>query len=36
MHVQQVMANVPKTNRCDGHESDPDAGGFFSRMFNRG
>lgn len=31
-HVEQVMRNVPKTDRCLGHESKP---GFFARLFGR-
>lgn len=34
MHVQQVMAGVPKDDRCQGH---PDQGkSFIGRLFGRG
>ncbi len=33
-HVDQVMKNIPVSQRCPGH--DPQAqSGFFSRMFGR-
>jgi hypothetical protein len=36
-HVDQVMRNVPSTQRCPGHSKDETAsGGFLSRLFNRG
>lgn len=35
MHVQQVMAGVPKADRCAGHENDPAEPGLFSRLFKR-
>ena len=35
MHVNQVMAGVPKADRCQGHESEPSTG-FMSRIFGRG
>ncbi|WP_143180333.1 hypothetical protein [Bowdeniella nasicola] len=34
-HVDQVMANVPKSQQCEGHEKEPAQGGFFSRLFGR-
>ncbi|MFZ2501152.1 MAG: hypothetical protein WAW88_00575 [Nocardioides sp.] len=34
-HVQQVMAGVPKQDRCDGHQNEPREPGFFARLFNR-
>lgn len=33
-HVDQVMKNVPVSQRCPGHD-DVAQGGFFSRMFGR-
>ena len=40
-HVDQVMAAVPKSNRCTGHQgeastSDSSGTSFFSRIFGRG
>ena len=37
MHVDQVMAGVPKADRCSGHDSDFPAvkDGFFAKMFSR-
>jgi hypothetical protein len=35
MHVSQVMAGVPKADRCAGHEDEP-SGGLLSRIFGRG
>ena len=32
-HVSQVMAGVPKSDRCEGHPDEP---GFFKRLFGRG
>lgn len=29
-HVDQVMRGVPKSERCEGHESEP---GFLSKLF---
>lgn len=34
-HVDQVMKNVPRGNRCEGHEEAPPSGGFFARLFGR-
>lgn len=34
-HVSQIMARVPKADRCAGHENDPPSPGFFARMFGR-
>jgi len=33
-HVDQVMRNVPRGRRCEGHAKEP-AAGFFSRLFQR-
>lgn len=33
-HIDQVMRNVPKADRCTGHESGPSTG-FFARLFGR-
>jgi hypothetical protein len=37
-HVDQVMANVPHSQRCSGHAKDagaPTSGGFLGRLFGR-
>lgn len=35
-HVDQVLAGVPKSQRCPGHDEEPSArGGLFSRLFGR-
>ena len=34
MHVQQVMAGVPKAQRCEGHPDQP-SGGVLKRLFGR-
>ncbi|MEB4615512.1 hypothetical protein OOT08_12775 [Leucobacter sp. M11] len=34
-HVNQVLAGVPKSDRCAGHQGEP-ATGFWSRLFGRG
>lgn len=33
-HIDQVMRNVPKADRCAGHKSEPSTG-FFARLFGR-
>ena len=33
-HVDQVMRDVPKAERCPGHDSEP-SGGFFARLLGR-
>jgi hypothetical protein len=33
-HVQQVMRDVPKTERCAGHEGEASTG-FLGRLFRR-
>ncbi len=33
-HVDQVMAGVPKSQRCPGHTDEP-SGGFLSKLFGR-
>ncbi|MEO5981706.1 MAG: hypothetical protein ABIQ13_05250 [Pedococcus sp.] len=39
-HVDQVMAGVPRTDRCPGHDDAERAaangGSFFGRLFSRG
>ncbi len=35
-HVDAVMRNVPKTDRCAGHAGEQPSGGFLSRLFGRG
>ncbi|WP_104131704.1 hypothetical protein [Cryobacterium sp. M91] len=32
-HVDQVMKNVPRSQRCEGHVKEKVTGGFFARMF---
>ena len=36
-HVDQVMRNVPKQQRCAGHQNDPapEGGSFVKRLFGR-
>lgn len=34
MHVQQVMAGIPKSDRCAGHEAEPRTS-VFGRLFGR-
>ncbi|MEI2820753.1 MAG: hypothetical protein V9E81_11310 [Marmoricola sp.] len=34
MHVNQVLAGVPKSQRCEGHEDEPSTG-LLSRIFGR-
>ncbi|CAM2821951.1 hypothetical protein SAXI111661_03305 [Saccharomonospora xinjiangensis] len=34
-HVDQVLRDVPKSQRCQGHENEPSNGGLLSRIFNR-
>ena len=34
-HVDQVMRNVPKAQRCEGHVKEPRSGSFLSRLFGR-
>jgi hypothetical protein len=34
-HVSQVMKGVPKSEQCLGHNDDPKASGFFSRLFGK-
>ena len=36
MHVDQVMAGVPASNRCPGHPKPERSGGFWSRLTGRG
>ena len=36
MHVNQVMARVPKSNRCEGHAKEPGSGGWLDRLLGRG
>ncbi len=33
-HVDEVLRNVPKAQRCPGHQSTPSTG-FFSRLFGQ-
>lgn len=32
-HVNQVLAGVPTSKRCQGHASEPNNGGLFGRLF---
>ncbi|WP_166788388.1 hypothetical protein [Cryobacterium sp. TMS1-13-1] len=32
-HVDQVMKNAPRSQRCEGHVKEKATGGFFARMF---
>ena len=34
-HVDQVMAGVPRPDRCPGHAEEPSTGSFLSRLFGR-
>ncbi len=35
-HVDQVMAGVPRADRCQGHADEPSQGGsFLGRLFGR-
>ena len=34
-HVDQVMASVPRRDRCEGHTKEPTEGSFLSRLFGR-
>jgi hypothetical protein len=34
-HVDQVMRNVPKNQRCEGHVKEARSGSFLSRLFGR-
>lgn len=33
-HVEQVLAGVPKSQRCPGHPKEPGTG-FFAKLFSR-
>ncbi|MBZ5739319.1 hypothetical protein [Nocardioides mangrovi] len=35
LHVDQVMAGVPKADRCPGHDDEPRSG-LLSRLLRRG
>ena len=35
-HIEEALAGVPKSQRCEGHQNDPvepKAPGFFSKLF---
>lgn len=34
-HVDQVMAGIPRADRCQGHAKVKGEGGFFARLFGR-
>lgn len=36
MHVNQVLAGVPASDRCQGHPEAERQGGFWSRLLGRG
>lgn len=36
MHVEQVLAGVPRADRCPGHPKGERGGGWFSRLLGRG
>jgi hypothetical protein len=36
MHVNQVMAGVPTSDRCPGHPKPERSGGLWSRLTGRG
>lgn len=33
-HVEQALAGVPRSQRCEGHENEPSTG-IFARLFGR-
>ena len=35
MHVDQVLAGVPRNQRCQGHEQEARSGGLLARLFGR-
>lgn len=35
-HVDQVMKDVPRQDRCPGHPDDASRPGFFERLLGRG
>jgi hypothetical protein len=36
-HIDQALAGVPKSQRCQGHDNDPkpEKTGFFSKLFGK-
>ena len=36
MHVDQVLAGVPASERCQGHPGSERQGGFLARLLGRG
>ena len=36
MHVDQVLAGVPQSDRCGGHAAEPRQGGLVQKLFGRG
>lgn len=32
-HIEQALKGVPKSDRCQGHASDPVEPGFFAKLF---
>jgi len=32
-HIEQALAGVPKSQRCQGHANEPKQPGFFARIF---
>lgn len=35
MHVDQVLAGVPQSDRCAGHAAQPGDGGFLKKLLGR-
>jgi hypothetical protein len=35
MHVDQVLAGVPKADRCEGHTAEQRQGGFVQKLLGR-
>lgn len=33
-HIEQALAGVPKSKRCQGHQDEPSTG-FFGKLFGR-
>ncbi len=34
-HVEDVLGNVPRAQRCAGHDDEPSSGSFLTRLFTR-
>lgn len=35
MHVDQVLAGVPQSQRCEGHAGEAEQGGFMAKLLGR-